>query len=197
MVAAGQAGTPLVTGVGHVTPDQLAADRWAEGVRRESLERTRALAAQWATTVGVVFAILGIGTIIDSDDVVRALQPNWAVAYGLLAGAALVLAAASTLLASRGAQPRFSPVKPGADYRVRLREDLAQKARSDIYRSQVLFVIAILALVAAFGVRWYAPEKPKATEKATAAFDGTATAAIGEFASPDGRAVRGCVSVPQ
>lgn len=144
-----------------LTPEQRDADIWAEEILRERLPRTRQLAQNWQAIISAITALLGAGTLISADDVIRALDPpGWAVLYGVLTGLALLSAAGSILLASLAGQASWPVIPPGARERLALRETLIIRTRRLLKWSQLLAGIALILLICSFAVRWYAPEKP-------------------------------------
>ena len=147
-----------------LTPEMRDADEWAEQLIAEQLPRTRALAAQWGATLAALTALLGVGTIIDADDAVRALDPGWGIAYGILTAAALLAAAIAILLAAEAAHGSLSTIPPDVAERVALRRRLVAEAQRNLEWSRRAAAVAALLLIASFGVRWYAPHESSAAE---------------------------------
>lgn len=143
-----------------LTPEMRDADEWAEQLIAEQLPRTRALAAQWGTTLAALTALFGAGIVIDADDAVRALHPKgWAIAYGILTAAALLAAAIAILLAAQAAHGSLFTIPPDVAERVALRRRLVAEAQRNLRWSRRAAAVAVLLLIASFGVRWYAPHE--------------------------------------
>ena len=152
-----------------LTPEMRDADNWAEQLIAEQLPRTRALAAQWAATLGGLTALFGAGMVIDADDAVRALHPEgWAIAYGILTAAALVAAATAILLAALAAQGSVVTIPPDITERLELRQRLVADARRNVQWSRRSAALAVILLIGAFGVRWYAPQESSGSGKRAA-----------------------------
>jgi hypothetical protein len=143
-----------------LTPEQRDADAWAEQALQQRLPATRDLAQKWGATVTALTALLGTGTIIDADDAVRALESSYAVYYGIAAGGALLAAAASILFASQAGQVGLVQIPPGVKERVALRNSLFEGAARKLRVSGFFAAVAVVLLIASFGIRWYAPQKP-------------------------------------
>ena len=157
----------------QLTPALRDADIWAEQVVRERLPRTRELAQQWGATVTALTSLLGAGTIISSDDVVRSLDPPaWSMLYGVLVGFSLVSAAVSILLASLAGQASWAVIRPGVRERLALYEELVTRARNQLWWSRVLAAISLVLLIISFAVRWFAPVMP-APATSSAVYVGT------------------------
>lgn len=149
-----------------LTPEMRDADNWAELLIAEQLPRTRSLAAQWGATLGALTALFGAGTIIDADDSVRALHPEgWAILYGILTAAALVAAAIAIVLAALAAQGSVVEIPPDITERLELRQRLVADAQRNVQWSRRVAGLAVVVLVAAFGVRWYAPQESSGSGK--------------------------------
>ncbi|MBO0901802.1 hypothetical protein J1G42_14550 [Cellulomonas sp. zg-ZUI222] len=137
-------------------PGDSEVDAWADAAVSERLPRLRAVAAEWQKTVGTVAGLLGAGTLLNADTAVGSLSPAARNLFALAAGIAFTAAAASIVLASLAAQPRIQEIPPGVVARRAARDEAFVYARRRLVASRWCAGIALVALLASFGVRWYA-----------------------------------------
>jgi hypothetical protein len=161
--------TPRLTPA-HLSDAERDADVWARTIIEGRLARMRELATQWGATVTALTALFGIGTVIDADDPVRALDPpGWGVLYGVLAGLAVLLAGGALYKAAKAAQAQVRAVPPDVQGRLRLQDDLLRASVGSLRWSRILALLALVALIGSFAVRWYAPVKPEPEKPAASA----------------------------
>jgi hypothetical protein len=141
----------------HVTLDELEADEWADNARRERLAGIRALAGQWTTSVGIIFALLGAGALVSSESAIQTLASPYSVAYGVLAAGTLVTAAYAVLAGSLASQGTVKTMPVDATEIVRLREEEFTRSARQLGQSRLAAGLAVVLLILSFGLRCYAP----------------------------------------
>ena len=140
-----------------LSPADREADIWAEELTRERLSRIRSLGEKWSATVATLTGLLGAGSILASDQAIRALVPVWRVAYGVLAGAALTSAVLATIAAAYAAQGGIVRIPADIVGRRQLQERLVEDGWRHLRRSRFLVITALVLLATALAIRWYAP----------------------------------------
>ncbi len=147
-------------GAAAVSDEERAANAWAIEALKERLPRIRAAAEKWGTTVSALTALLGTGTVVQADDVVRSLTTGAALWYGVFVLLALLAAAGSILYAAWAAQESDKSIAPGLEERLTLYDDQWKDAIENLRVSRMLAGVAAVCLIISFGIRWYAPEQP-------------------------------------
>lgn len=159
----GRAGQGSVVGVDPPSPLEQAAYEWGQLAVRDRLPNTRALAEKWGATVSALTALLGAGTILSSDTVVRSLVSPWGCRYGVAAGLALILSAAAIWGASRAAQATVGEIPPGAEQRLKFYNKRVKHSVRWLHMSRWCTGVAVLLLIVSLAIRWYAPATPTPT----------------------------------
>jgi hypothetical protein len=142
----------------YITQDELEAEEWASKAWRDRLPGVRALAGQWTATVGVITGLLGAGTLLSADSTIQALASPWSLFYGLLAGGALLAVAISTLYGSLASQGTIKDRPISSKDAVELLDSEVARSVRQLHASRVVAGFALVLLIAALGVRWYAPQ---------------------------------------
>ncbi|MGD0997806.1 MAG: hypothetical protein ABR941_05740 [Thermoleophilia bacterium] len=137
--------------------EQRQADRWVEKAYNRRLAGVRKLAQQWQTTLGVLTGLLGASTVIGAGTGFHEL-PHWGrVAYGIVAAAALSLAAIAVYLAAKaGTAQIVDEVPAGAGARLALEDKLYADSKTWLGWSKWLSLFALIGLAGAIGILWYA-----------------------------------------
>ena len=148
---------PRVVRAVALSSEQREADEWIKQLDRDRLPRLREAAQQWGTAVSTVTGLLGAGSVINADSAVRSLRDNWGLAYGVFAATALLAAVCSILFASAAARSQIVMLPVDVNEQIRLRDQLIATVVKRLFWSRTLFLVSILLLLAAFGIRWYAP----------------------------------------
>jgi hypothetical protein len=141
-----------------ITKKQQVAEEWVNEAYKTRLTVLRAAAQHWQSTVSTITGLFGAATLLDADEQVRKLAAFWSPAYGGLVLLSLVFAAAAIWLASSAGVANVARVSPDIDDRVKKFDDLFENAQDELWCSRFLTALAAMALVAALGVRWYAPQ---------------------------------------
>lgn len=148
-------------GYGPATPEDLKLDREAEAILENSLQTTRAAAADWAKTIAALSGLLGIVTLVKGREDISALAVPARVLVGLFLLAGVVFAARSIMLAafaSAGTPNRWWVIGQRLKDRYRTERTLAAQ---QLLRSRSDAVAAIASLLVAVGIAWYGPEAPE------------------------------------
>jgi hypothetical protein len=168
-----EGGVKIVGGVlepTDITPEQRQADGWVESAYAKRLANCRKLAQQWQTTLGVLTGLLGAATVVGGTGV-RSLNGDWPFIYGIVAAAALILAASAVYLAHRaGTSQVVETIPPEATKRLALENKLYTDSRSRLRFSRGLAIAALAGFLVAIGILWYAPAKPTQSAPVTTAW---------------------------
>jgi hypothetical protein len=141
-----------------VTPEEYEAEDWIADSLKNRLSNSRQVATQWGATLGVITALLGASTVVGAHDVVIAMYDPWPLRFGVATAIALVGAAFAVFAAFVASQRSLVKVPADAGKRVTLLDSLFQKANMWLTVSQVSAAIAVVALIVALGIAWYAPQ---------------------------------------
>ncbi|MBB2943580.1 hypothetical protein FB565_003309 [Actinoplanes lutulentus] len=144
-----------------VTDDDRYWQQQAQQYRRGALERTRAAALAWTTTLTAVTGFFGVVTFFKGPEDLTTI-PAWARAtVGVLALLALVAVLAAVAYGTLAAQGRIEATWTTPDA-IAARTEVER--RSSVHRlrfSRWLALIALILLIGAVGTAWYAPRQAK------------------------------------
>lgn len=141
--------------------DRAAAERLSE-MRQRALGDARANAEKWAAAAATVFTALGITTIVEGSQRIRALRSGWPTAVGIDVTAAFALALGSTVMATAVAH-RLSTtalIKRKAPELLAYEETLADRVEKTLRRSQALVSVAVVLVILGLAGLMLAPNKP-------------------------------------
>jgi hypothetical protein len=129
----------------------------AEQLTLNSLYDIRAVASRWAATIGSLTGLLSLVALVAGPRAVDQLQLGWRIVAGVLVLVAILTAGWATWSAADAAQGKILTTL--STY-ARIREDFREeetRARSSLSRAKTLVVVAMVALVLAVAVSWFAP----------------------------------------
>nr|WP_296069105.1 hypothetical protein [uncultured Actinoplanes sp.] len=130
--------------------------------QRGALDRTRAAAAAWTTTLTAVTGFFGIVTFFKGPEDVMALAGPARVVIGILALAVLLTALIAVGLGTLAAQGRIMATYTTAD-EIRERTRAEQHTAVRRLRASRLFALgALVLLVGTVATAWYAPRPTSA-----------------------------------
>ncbi len=181
--------TPRVLGTFPVGPADLQWEDRAQLAVLDELPRVRRVAERWTTTLSAVIGIFGLAAMFKGRQDFTGMQAP----YPQLIGAAFSLAALCALsavvlaaLAAQGSPRKSKGPLTGATYQSWSRQQ-AHEASNRLRYSRVLSVIAVVWLLLAAGIGWYAPTA-STSQVLVVGRDGTI--ACGKLSVPHGGVVK-------
>jgi len=140
-----------------VSRADLAWEEQAEQAYLDALPAVRSAAEKWAGLTGVILGVFGFASFTNGRDEIQSLTANWEPLTGGAALLALLIALGAVIFAGLAAQGTPKQVlESGEDLRLRSVRD-ARTARSRLRISRVGTAIAVILLLVALGMLWYAP----------------------------------------
>ena len=97
------------------------------------------------------------------------MSAGWSYLYGVLVLLSLLSAAFAITLASQAGEPGRLAIPPDINKQVQLYTQVFNTALTRLSWARLLAAPAVLLLVLAIGVRWYAPRVPDNFDKVRAA----------------------------
>jgi hypothetical protein len=160
-------GKPVGEGL---TPEERDAHKRRRALRQAALADTRAAADKWAGATAALFGALGIATIVQGGQQIRALAGNYERADAAQTLLAFTLAVAATMWAMIAAQAG-SPVKLAAltaDELLAREEEEATKVERRLNQSRALLVVAVGLVIVSIGFLFFAPRDAPARSRVLA-----------------------------
>lgn len=151
-----------------LTEEQIVASDWAADAIRTRLQNLRTTAQHWQSSISTITALFGAATVLNADNAVRAIAPEWSYLYGLLVVLSLVCAALALQLASQAGEPSRVTVPAALDKQVNLYNQVFDTAKHRLSLSRLFAALAVALLILTIGVRWYAPHNPEAASRSSA-----------------------------
>ena len=145
---------------GPATPADIEAEHQAQLAATQSLENVRAAATKWAETIAAFTGLLGIGAVIKGRDDIADLEPIAQVLIAVFFLAALYFAGRAIMLAATAAQgePTDNFFFTGRAIKAKNLAD-AKVAGQQLNESREVTIVAVIFLVVAVGITWFAPEE--------------------------------------
>lgn len=142
-----------------LTPSEREAHQRGIELRQQALTLARSSADKWAGTAGVLFAALGLATLVQGGKQIRALDNSYEpfVAGGVLVAFALAVGA---IAAAAFAAQRASPTTMSSLTATELltyEADEAQKVQSRLSVSRAALLVAIALVIAVVAALLYVP----------------------------------------
>lgn len=143
-----------------LTEQQRQVNKWAKDALANRLTTLRTTAQHWQTTISTIIGLFGAASIIGTDKDLASLKSPADMFYGGVGLVALICGAVAlhkAALASEG-----SVVNLPADIGGRVAEynRVADEASKRLKCSRWWTWAAVFLLLAANGIRWYAPKNP-------------------------------------
>lgn len=142
------------------TEEELRATAWADEAVSKALPNLRATALAWQTSLSTIIGFFGAATLIGAGGEVGKLEPPYDLRFGLLTLAALCACGAALYLASVAASHRSGTIEQDRASKAQAYDDAIKAAESNLERSRTTTFFAVVFLVGAMAVLWYAPRKP-------------------------------------
>jgi hypothetical protein len=149
---------PAATQLRQATAAEIDMQLRAEQEAREALPATRSTAEKWGATIAAIFTAIGVASVLQGREAIQRLLGAWEPVAGAVGLGALLLALVAIGFAAIAAQgtPRKAALTGFElrDYEI----TEAAKARGRLRASRILTGIAVLMVIGALAVLWYAPD---------------------------------------
>jgi hypothetical protein len=147
----------LVARTGVATAEQRRLQAEADELARTALARTRAAADGWFKALGSVTALFGLATLFKGPETVNGFAPEIKLAVGVLFMLALVAALAAIVLAALASHGTIGQGARGYEEQAEISKQELGTAVSRLGASRGVALIAVVPLLVALGVAWFAP----------------------------------------
>lgn len=145
---------------GPATPGDIEAERKAQMTASEPLTNVRAAATKWAETIGALTGLIGFGAVLKDPDDIADMLLLWKFFFAVFVLLAVIFAGRAIMLAALAGQG-----KPSDNFLFtgkRLKEkDLseARLAAEQLNYSRKSTIYALICLILAVGITWFAPQE--------------------------------------
>lgn len=145
---------------GPATPSDVENEREAQLTASEPLSNVRAAATKWAETIGALTGLIGFGVVLKDPDDIADMLLLWKFFFGVFVLLAVIFAGRAIMLAALAGQG-----KPSDDFLFtgkRLKEKKLSEAKlaaEQLNYSRKSTVYALVCLILAVGITWFAPQE--------------------------------------
>lgn len=146
---------PEVIGPGEVGPDIQRWEKRLADLETEELSKVRAAAEKWAATLTALLGLAGTVLIVRGAEEISGLSDGTKIAIGVLLVIAFVAAVVATVLTAYAAQgtPKNLEWPTAASLR-EWEHKQAKTAKSRLFHSRWISLVAVLAIAIAVAVAW-------------------------------------------
>jgi hypothetical protein len=151
-----------------LTDRQRQVNKWAKDALANQLTTLRTTAQHWQTTVSTIIGLFGAASIIGTDKDLASLKQPFDIWYGAVGLVALVCGAVALHKAALASEGSVVNIPADIEGRVDAYDLVVDDATKRLRCSRWWTWAAVFLLLAANGVRWYAPKNPPPPPAATA-----------------------------